>query len=107
MVALVLTLVVALVAVGDGAAQPGGPPFEDAELRAVMARVRSRPYDRIPAIDYPEFTSADSAGQFLRPLDEVIGIGEGRQARAYPVAFLNGREVVNDRLGKTPVAVTW
>lgn len=37
----------------------------------------------------------------------VIGVVVGDQARAYPVHTLNWREMVNDRLGGTPILVSW
>ena len=81
--------------------------FEDGELGAVMADIRQRTHDRIPAIDRPTFLSADSAAIFVADGDLVIGVVRGKVAKAYPVKFLNGREVVNDSLGSGPITVTW
>jgi hypothetical protein len=72
---------------------------EDQELRSVISWVRSRAYDSIAAIDQPQFVSGDRAVAFLRPGDEIIGVSSREGAKAYPVQFLNGREVVNDSLG--------
>jgi Protein of unknown function (DUF3179) len=47
---------------------------------------------------------------FLVGSDRVIGVVVGKEARAYPVRFLNLHEVVNDRLGGAggeAIAVTW
>ena len=79
----------------------------DTELRATMARVRGGSVDRIPAIDRPVFTDAADAGRFLRPGDKVVGLRRGGEKKAYPLVFLDGREVVNDSLGGDPVTVTW
>ena len=38
---------------------------------------------------------------------EVIGVAEGGEAKAYPVSFLNGRELVVDELGNLPILVSW
>lgn len=37
----------------------------------------------------------------------VIGVELNGEAKAYPVNFLNSREMVNDWIGGTPVLVTW
>lgn len=37
----------------------------------------------------------------------VIGVALDGQARAYPVQALNRREMVNDRIGGTPLLATW
>ena len=79
----------------------------DTELLRVISWVRTRPYDSIPAIDHPQFVVAEEAKVFLRPGDSVIGIARRGHAKAYPVEFLNGREVVNDSLGSGPITVTW
>ena len=65
------------------------------------------PRDRIPPIDEPVFESleeaatwltADSPGAVVRVEDEV---------RFYPLAMLTRHEIVNDRFGDLPVAVTF
>lgn len=77
--------------------------------------------DRIRAIDDPLFVSPDDPRLLkLRPShyrrderpktrDEimVIGFADGSDARAYPVALLDGHELVNDRIGGKPVSVGW
>jgi len=65
------------------------------------------PKDGIPAIDDPQFRRAG----------EVRGIGgrepvmtveiEGAAPRAYPIRYLMWHEIVNDRVGGVPVAVTF
>ena len=80
---------------------------QEAELSAVMANIRVRAYDAIPAIDYPGFVSAAQGDEFLRPGQQIIGVVIGDVAKAYPVEFLNGREVVNDSLARRPITVTW
>jgi hypothetical protein len=64
------------------------------------------PKDGIPAIMTPEFVTAPAA-DFLRETDRVVGVLIGGQAKAYPIKILNWHEVVNDKLGKTPIAVTY
>jgi len=64
------------------------------------------PKDGIPAILDPQFIPASEA-TFLEETDEVIGIVEKGTAKAYPLRILTWHEVVNDRLGETPIAVTY
>jgi hypothetical protein len=37
----------------------------------------------------------------------VIGVAVGDEAVAYPVFTLNRREIVNDRVGDTPILASW
>jgi hypothetical protein len=64
------------------------------------------PKDGIPAILDPQFISAHEA-TFLADDDELIGVVESGVAKAYPLRILTWHEVVNDRLGDKPVAVTY
>jgi len=64
------------------------------------------PKDGIPAILDPHFVPAEEA-TFLNGHDEVIGIVEGKTARAYPLRILNWHEVVNDTAEGRLVAVTY
>jgi hypothetical protein len=49
---------------------------------------------------------AASAG-FVQPRDRVVGVLIGGHSRAYPIAILTQHEIVNDRLGEIPIAVTY
>ncbi len=70
-----------------------------AGFRQLLARDAIRPvYD-------PVFVSAFESGWHDQTL--VVGLEIDGDARAYPVSFLNRREIVNDHVGKTPVLVTW
>ena len=64
------------------------------------------PKDGIPAILNPEFIPPGKAG-FLENSDPVIGIKIGAEARAYPIKILNWHEAVNDKIGDTPIVVTF
>src|SRR5712692_4341277 len=61
--------------------------------------------DAIRPIYHPRFVQASGTGLF--PGDLVIGVAIGDAARAYPVAYLTEREMVDDRIGHTPFVVTW
>jgi hypothetical protein len=65
------------------------------------------PPDAIPAIDNPQFLSAEKADQQYDPEEPVLGVEINGDARAYSVPHLSGHEIVNDTVGGVPVAVTW
>jgi len=96
-------------AVQVAAYQPGRPlgfDLSDATIPAAEIRSGGPPKDGIPALTNPEFLSAENA-TYLRPKDRVIGVVVGEDARAYPLRILNYHEIVNDRVGDRPVAVTY
>lgn len=64
------------------------------------------PKDAIPAVDDPTFVSVVEA-DYLELEDRVIGVAIEGEARAYPIRLLASHEIVNDELGKQPLAVTW
>lgn len=61
--------------------------------------------DRIAPVYNPTFVSAATSD--WPDHTQVIGLAIDGEARAYPVGFLNGREMVIDRLAGIPVLVTW
>ena len=65
------------------------------------------PPDGIPPIDHPRYTSIAATARFLAPREPVIAVAIGNQARAYPLQILIWHEIVNDRLGGVPIAVTY
>ena len=64
------------------------------------------PKDGIPALTDPAFIAAqyDLVLQGREPVITVVMRGE---ARAYPLRYLTWHEIVNDRFGELPVAVTF
>lgn len=62
--------------------------------------------DCIPSIDTPRFVRASEAAD-LAADDLVLGVVRGGAARAYPAWILDRHEIVNDRFGDEPIAVTW
>jgi hypothetical protein len=62
--------------------------------------------DGIPALDQPRFAPV-AATSYLTPREPVIELMLGGEARAYPLQILIWHEIVNDRVGGMPVAVTF
>jgi hypothetical protein len=108
-----------------GAAQPAD--FElPADLRVVTAdwhtdfsrssidladlRVGIRaldPRDLIPPIDDPVFETLDRADEWLEGDEPGLLVEVDELTRFYPIRILHRHEIVNDRFGDTPVAVTY
>ncbi len=69
-------------------------------------------FNRMPAEPFRVREDVQTVAAFDAPLengDLVIGVVVGDEARAYPINFLIGprNEIVNDKLGGNPLAVTW
>ena len=65
------------------------------------------PKDAIASVDDPVMVPAAAAGEFMRDEEMILGVYDGKQARAYSTWHLDRHEIVNDRLGETPIAATW
>lgn len=65
------------------------------------------PKDGIPSIDEPMFISTSEADEWLEPMEPVVFLQIGEDARAYPIQILMWHEIVNDTVGDTPVIVTF
>ena len=61
--------------------------------------------DGIPAIDAPKFVPP--SGATLAPGDRVLGLALNGVVKAYPLRILNWHEIVNDRFGDEPIAITY
>lgn len=66
-------------------------------------KTASLPYT---TIDHPQFVSASQAS-FLGSKDMVLGVTDGKVAKAYPSAILAQHGVVQDQMSDGPIAVTW
>jgi Protein of unknown function (DUF3179) len=64
------------------------------------------PKDGIPAIDHPRFAPSREV-DFLEREEPVVELALWGQVRAYPLQILVWHEIVNDRVGGVPVAVTF
>ena len=65
------------------------------------------PTDAIPAIDHPTFVSATEGNRVMQPEEPILGVTDGKVAKAYSLWQLNHHEIVNDQIGSVPLAVTW
>jgi hypothetical protein len=63
--------------------------------------------DGIPSIDNPKFISVQEAEEFLEDSDLIVGLNINGDIRAYSLQILVWHEIVNDKVGETPVAVTY
>ncbi len=119
--AVALTVAVAVMvlratAAGDRrAAAPGSELALEPSLVPAEALVVGMPPDRLRALSDPgaltplevEHRNQEERGKLLVGSDRVIGVRIGGAARAYPLRLLRWHEVVNDRLGGVPIAVTY
>jgi uncharacterized protein DUF3179 len=65
------------------------------------------PADGIPSIDEPKFVQVQRAEEFLENSDLIVGLNINGDIRAYPLQILVWHEIVNDKIGGIPVAVTY
>jgi len=63
------------------------------------------PRDAILPVYDPTFV--DAAQVDWPATTDVIGVRLGDETKAYPVSFLNGRELVIDELDGVPILVSW
>lgn len=63
--------------------------------------------DGIPALFEPRFEEPSQAQRWLKDPEPVISVYIEGKAKAYPLQILIWHEIVNDRIGSVPVAVTF
>ena len=75
---------------------------------AIAASMAGQAEKRLPyaAVHDPQFIPASSA-TFLHDADRVIGVVNGREAKAYPAAILSQHGLVEDQSPSGPIAITW
>ena len=71
--------------------------------RTALAKQAGLPYTTIA---HPQFISASHAA-FMSTGDLLIGVTDGKIAKAYPAAILAQHGVVQDQMSGGPIAVTW
>ena len=64
------------------------------------------PKDGIPALSNPLLIEPNAA-LYLNDNDRVVGVVIQEESRAYPLKILNHHEIINDRIGETPIVVTY
>jgi hypothetical protein len=84
------------------------PDTDFATASVDLAEVESGgpPKDGIPAIDSPTFHPVSKEAD-LTATEPVVSFAYGGDARAYPIRYLMWHEIVNDKVGGKPVAVTY
>lgn len=107
---LFIFLVLPGLAIADPAFWKNAFPLTDFSKRTIESwtEVQSGgpPRDGIPALNDPEMIDVDDAD--LPAREPVIALElDGETPRAYPIRYLIWHEIVNDRVGDTPVAVTF
>jgi hypothetical protein len=70
-------------------------------------RTVGHPKDAIPAIDNPQFLTADEADEEYAPDELILGVEFNGDARAYSINLLSSHEIVNDTVGDVKISVTW
>jgi hypothetical protein len=65
------------------------------------------PRDAIPPIDDPSFESVSEAEEWLEEDEPGVLVDIADVTRFYPIRILHRHEIVNDRFGDIPVAVTY
>ena len=95
----------------SAAAAPPEPPVLNG-FKLAPASVPTReilaggpPRDGIPALTHPRWLPASEAP--WHDAEIVVGVVQGEQARAYPIAILNWHELVNDTLGGRHILVSY
>lgn len=75
-------------------------------VAASTAFAQTKPSLPYKAIENPEFLPAGHA-TFMSDRDRLIGVSDGKIAKAYPAGILAQHGLVQDRLSDGPIAVTW
>ncbi|GIW56016.1 MAG: hypothetical protein KatS3mg082_2420 [Nitrospiraceae bacterium] len=109
---LAATLIRAAPASGDGAPEALRREFPKTDFSRAVVPLESivsggPPRDGIRSVDEPRFDPVARPRLHLSASDPVIAFVHAGRARAYPLAILARHEIVNDRLGELPVAVTY
>ena len=75
-------------------------------VAASAAFAQTKPDLPYKAIENPEFIPAGQA-TFISDRDRLIGVSDGKTAKAYPAGILAQHGLVQDKLSDGPIAVTW
>jgi len=98
-------LILLLVAVHPAAAERPEPEvhgvFDGDEMYTLLEP------DAIPAITAPEYVTGEEAAAQMMPNEPVIGVSSGDDAVCWSAWQLDHHEIVDDFIGKTPIAASW
>ncbi len=104
----VLALTIVMVATRLPTTQIGSVSAEEKHIVPLDQIVSGGPPpDGIPSIDSPKFVSVEDGKKFLEDSDKILGININGDIRAYPLQILVWHEIVNDKVGGIPIAVTY
>lgn len=79
----------------------------DHAIRLEEIAWRGLPVDGVGALTDPKMIPASLAAQYLTPDELVLGVEINGDERAYPLRILDWHEVINDVVGRVPVAVAY
>ncbi|ANQ49491.1 DUF3179 domain-containing protein [Flammeovirga yaeyamensis] len=65
------------------------------------------PRDAFKAINRPKFYNEERAKENYKGDENVVVVSQGREHKAYPMEFLMFHQVINDRIGGMPIAITY
>ncbi|KXX70189.1 hypothetical protein AVL50_15100 [Flammeovirga sp. SJP92] len=65
------------------------------------------PREAFQSIDNPRFYNEESAQEEYSEEANVVVVAAGREFKAYPLDFLMFHQVINDRIGGMPIAITY
>jgi len=89
------------------ASSSNGFDLSNSEIPVRKIESGGPPRDGIPAINSPQFISANDAAAFMQAEDRVLGLEINGQARAYPVKILNHHEIVNDNIDGQGILISY
>ena len=90
----------------EAAQEMGGFPLEDVRVPRAHVVGGGPGRDQIRSIDAPRFVPPGEA-PWVAATTPVLGVGSGADAHIYPVHVMEYHQIVNDTIGRTPVAVTY
>lgn len=104
--ALLLSLAFAGVAAHGESTAVGGFSLENLRVPAQQLIVGGPGRDGIRSVDEPRFAPLAEV-RWVSPDGQVLGVALDGIARAYPVHVMERHQIVNDRFGTVPIAVTY
>ena len=103
---LFLLLLAIGISISSIAQRKNGFNLKESKIDATLIKQGGPPKDGIPALNNPKFISAKEA-DFLYKKDKVIGVSINGDHRAYPIKILNYHEIVNDKVGDSPIVISY